>query len=164
MTKSNTALNTKIKEYSVMTSRAQYAITALLKLYHYSKSTPLSLGLISEQEDISISYLEQLFSGLRKHGIVKSYRGPGGGYVLAKDAKDIRISDVMVAAEDCAPARRPKKTAEKKTGSDANYSTAMLWDRLNSFILDITQNISLEDVANSNMDISKAITELKRSA
>ena len=139
-----------------MTSRAQYAITALLKLYYFKENHPLSLAIISEEEDISISYLEQLFSGLRKHEIVKSYRGPGGGYVLAKPANDIRISEIMIAAEDCAPAKRPKKNAEKKSHSDANNSTAALWGKLNNHLLEVTGNITLEEVANANMDISKA--------
>lgn len=164
MTKSNTAPYSRIHEYSVMTSRAQYAITALLKLYYYNENHPLSLAIISEEEDISISYLEQLFSGLRRHEIVKSYRGPGGGYVLAKPANEIRIADIMIAAEDCAPARRPKKGADKKNSSEANCSTAALWGKLNTFILDVTNNISLEEVAKCQMDMPKAVDQAIRAA
>lgn len=150
MTKSITSLP-NLHDSTVMTSRAQYAITALLKLYSYRKENPVSLAMIAEEEDISISYLEQLFAGLRKHGIVKSYRGPGGGYVLGKDPSQITICDIMIAAEDCAPARRSKKAAGRKHQPDTDCPTAILWGKLNKFILEKAGAISLVDVADCDI-------------
>jgi len=149
--KPNLSTLPNINESSIMTNRAQYAIVALLKLNkHKEKEQPVSLAMIANEENISISYLEQLFSGLRKHSIVKSFRGPGGGYILAKPANEIAISDIMIAAEDCTPAKRNKK----KTLQEREGPTALLWGKLNNVLLDVAKDISLNDVANSNTKIN----------
>ena len=78
-----------------LTTRGRYAVMALLELAEYDGATPISLSLIAERQKLSLSYLELLFGKLRRRGLVKSVRGPGGGYVLAKPADDISIAHII---------------------------------------------------------------------
>lgn len=152
---SNTSKLPTWNDSSIMTSRAQYAISALLQLDREDTKKPLPLSVIAENDGISVSYLEQLFSSLRKHGIVQSYLGPGGGYSLAKEPKHIRISDIIIAAEDCAPARRARSTSKKASkqsndNTSSRHATSYLWGHLNTIIYNETSNITLHDIANCN--------------
>ena len=74
-----------------LTSKGRYAVTAMLDVALHSQVGPVSLSDISERQEISLSYLEQLFARLRKHGLVRSIRGPGGGYLLGKEAITISV-------------------------------------------------------------------------
>ncbi len=76
-----------------LTSKGRYAVTAMLDVALNSEAGPVPLADISERQGISLSYLEQLFSRLRKNGLVSSVRGPGGGYLLGKDASSIAVGD-----------------------------------------------------------------------
>jgi Rrf2 family iron-sulfur cluster assembly transcriptional regulator len=133
-----------------MTNRAQHAISAMIKLYEHQDKNPVPLSAIAEQDNISISYLEQLFAGLRKHGIVKSTLGPGGGYELAKEPQDICISDIMIAAEDSAPARRSKQSKQLRNSQTQSSPTYKLWTKLNQMILKETSTLTLNDIAQDN--------------
>ena len=81
-----------------LTTKGRFAVTAMIDVNRYQQGGPVSLAGISERQDISVAYLEQLFSKLRRGNLVKSIRGPGGGYVLAKDAADITIADTVFAS------------------------------------------------------------------
>ena len=76
-----------------LTSKGRYAVTAMLDVALNSEAGPVPLADISERQGISLSYLEQLFSRLRKNGLVSSVRGPGGGYLLGKDASSIAVGE-----------------------------------------------------------------------
>ncbi|MCD8493980.1 MAG: Rrf2 family transcriptional regulator [Alphaproteobacteria bacterium] len=89
-----------------LTTRGQYAVVAMVEIGRDGKKAPVPLSDIAETTNISLSYLEQLIAGLRRHGLVTSYRGPGGGYTLAKPAQSIAVSDILKAAEDSTPAKR----------------------------------------------------------
>ena len=82
-----------------LSTKGRYAVMALVDLTSYSKGQPLALAEIAERQEISLSYLEQLFAKLRRGGLVKSVRGPGGGYLLAQPAEETRISDIFLAVE-----------------------------------------------------------------
>ncbi|MGY9003769.1 MAG: Rrf2 family transcriptional regulator, partial [Rhodospirillales bacterium] len=75
-----------------LSTKGRYAVTAMTDLAFNSLGGPVSLADVAERQEISLSYLEQLFSKLRKGGVVKSVRGPGGGYLLSRDASEVRIS------------------------------------------------------------------------
>ena len=83
-----------------LTTKGRYAVTAMLDIAYYDKGNPISLAEISSRQNISLSYLEQLFSRLKKRGLVESIKGPGGGYRLSKDANNIVISEVIQAVDD----------------------------------------------------------------
>ena len=83
-----------------LTTKGRFAVTAMIDVDRYQQGGPVSLAGISERQDISVAYLEQLFSKLRRGNLVKSIRGPGGGYVLARDAADITIADIVFAVDE----------------------------------------------------------------
>ncbi len=83
-----------------LTTKGRYAVTAVLDLAFHQDKGPVSLAEISERQCISLSYLEQLFARLRRNEVVKSTRGPGGGYSLNRDAADISISDIILAVDE----------------------------------------------------------------
>ena len=83
-----------------LSTKGRYAVTALADIALNGGPRPVTLAEISERQDISLAYLEQLFVRLRRAGIVESVRGPGGGYLLAQVAEELRISDIMVAVDE----------------------------------------------------------------
>ncbi len=83
-----------------LTTKGRYAVTAMLDLSMHGQGKPVNLAEISERQGISVSYLEQLFSKLRREALVSSVKGPGGGYMLGRDVYDISISDVISAVDE----------------------------------------------------------------
>ena len=83
-----------------LSTKGRYAVMAMVDLASSSKGGPIALADIAERQEISLSYLEQLFARLRKGGLVKSVRGPGGGYLLAHPADEMRISDIILAVDE----------------------------------------------------------------
>ena len=91
-----------------LSTKGRYAVMAMVDLAQHSGGDPVSLAEIAERQEISLSYLEQLFAMLRKNGLVKSVRGPGGGYLLADDRGETRIADIILAVDE--PIRAPSPT------------------------------------------------------
>lgn len=89
-----------------LTTKGRYAVTAMLDLALHYNQGPITLADISQRQGISLSYLEQLFSKLRKNGLVDSARGPGGGYRLSRDASEICVADVITAVDEKVDAMR----------------------------------------------------------
>ena len=83
-----------------LTTKGRYAVTAVLDLALHQDEGPVSLAAISERQQISLSYLEQLFAKLRRNNIVSSTRGPGGGYRLSGSVDDVSISDIILAVDE----------------------------------------------------------------
>jgi Rrf2 family iron-sulfur cluster assembly transcriptional regulator len=83
-----------------LSTKAQYAVRAMVSLNLYANGAPMSLKAIAAREDISLTYLEQLFVKLRRGKIVDSVRGPGGGYVLARPADRIRVDEIIDSVEE----------------------------------------------------------------
>lgn len=127
-----------------LTSRGRYAVMAMVDLAGHEEGTPLSLSTIAERGNLSLSYLEQLFAALRRHGLVKSHRGPGGGYVLARPAKTIMISEILIAAEDSAPGKRSAESKDERTG---NAQTQALWGHLGQILQSVLSRVTLQEVA-----------------
>ncbi len=137
----------------ILTTRGRYAVMAIIDLLEYSdgrkEPSPISLLSISQRQNISLSYLEQIFSNLRKAGIVKSVKGPGGGYSLKKNPSEITISEIIQATgenikmtgcnndkDQCAAARH---------NSRAKCRTHELWTGLEKHIHKYLNSISLQD-------------------
>ena len=96
-----------------LTTKGRYAVTAMLDLALHAEDGPVSLAEISQRQEISLSYLEQLFSRLRKNGLVTSTRGPGGGYRVARDLDKVAVSEIIGAVNESVDATQcaGRKTA-----------------------------------------------------
>src|SRR5215469_240128 len=83
-----------------LTTKGRFAVTAMIDLAMRQDQGPVTLAGISQRQKISLSYLEQLFGKLRRHEIVESVRGPGGGYSLARKAEDVTVADIIIAVDE----------------------------------------------------------------
>ena len=123
-----------------LTTKGRYAVTAMLDLAINSKDKPVNLNEISERQAISLSYLEQLFSKLRREQLVKSIRGPGGGYKLSRPCNEISVASVINAVNESMDASRCEGRANCHDGNQC--ITHNLWmalsDRIHSFLDNIT--------------------------
>ena len=119
-----------------LSSRADYAAKAMLEL-SINPDRPVTLAYLARLQDISISYLEQIFAQLRKHGLVKSVRGPGGGYVLNKPFSDITIGDIVEAID------HPHNRTHANLQDD---ETHQLWGQLSQIVYNHLDTVSLEDI------------------
>ncbi len=127
-----------------LTSRGRHAVMAMVELAKHGQDNPVPLSEIADAATISISYLEQLFAGLRRNGLVRSYRGPGGGYVLARPPGEISVSDILISAEDSLPAKRAANSNDSEEGG--NVQTVALMSHISEVLHDFTREISLDDV------------------
>lgn len=130
-----------------LTTKGKFAVNALLDIALHSNKSPISLNDISQRQHISISYLEQLFVKLRKSGLVKSYKGPGGGYTLAQDKHLIKISTIIKSVEDDLDARSCH--GMKNCREQGQCLAHNLWSNLTLFVFDYLDKISLADVIES---------------
>ena len=130
-----------------LSTKGRYAVMAMVDLACRSDGKPVALADIAERQEISLSYLEQLFAKLRKGGLVKSVRGPGGGYMLAHSAEATRISDIILAVDE--PIRATRCTSGKPEGCHSNKSRCLthdLWEELGHQIHLFLSGVSLADV------------------
>jgi Rrf2 family iron-sulfur cluster assembly transcriptional regulator len=121
---------------------------AMVEVAKQPKSAPISLAEIAARLDLSLAYLEQLFMKLRRRGIVTSMRGPGGGYVLAREPRDISVGEIMAAVDE--PVKMTRCAGETETGCVATVrcTTHYLWDALGTHIEQFLRDATLEDVLN----------------
>ena len=134
-----------------LTTKGRYAVMAMVDLAQHTgleaTGGPVTLAEIAERQEISLSYLEQLFSRLRKDGLVKSVRGPGGGYRLARHASGLRISDIVLAVDEPLSTTRCRKDSGKGCMADSRRCVAHdLWEELGNHIYLFLSSVSLEDV------------------
>jgi len=131
-----------------LTSKGRYAVTAMLDVALHSQSSPVPLADISERQGISLSYLEQLFSKLRKASLVDSVRGPGGGYRLGQDAFNISIGTIIAAVDESVDATKCSGKGDCQGGT--RCLTHTLWRDLSTRISDFLNNITLGQLMNDN--------------
>ncbi|MBV9045321.1 MAG: Rrf2 family transcriptional regulator [Alphaproteobacteria bacterium] len=131
-----------------LSTKGRYAVMAMADLaQHEAANKPVSLADIAQRQEISLSYLEQLFAKLRRGGLVKSVRGPGGGYRLSRPAAELRIADVIVAVDEPIAATRCKPGSAKGcTTQGARCVTHDLWEELGRQIHVFLSGVSLADV------------------
>ncbi|PJC86178.1 Fe-S cluster assembly transcriptional regulator IscR [Vibrio sp. HA2012] len=131
-----------------LTSKGRYAVTAMLDVALHSQENPVPLADISERQGISLSYLEQLFSKLRKSGLVASVRGPGGGYLLGAEADAISVGMVIAAVNETVDATRCAGKSDCCSGT--RCLTHTLWRDLSSRIRDFLEGITLGQLMRDN--------------
>jgi Rrf2 family transcriptional regulator, iron-sulfur cluster assembly transcription factor len=129
-----------------LSTRGRYAVMAMADLARRSIKGPVTLADIASRQSISLSYLEQLFSRLRKADLVDSVRGPGGGYSLARPAENIRVIDIMSAVDESVDITRCEGEAKGCADKGRKCITHDLWDELSRHIYLFLGSISLEDV------------------
>lgn len=133
-----------------LTTKGRFAVTAMIDLALRQGKGPVTLAGISERQEISLSYLEQLFGKLRRHEIVESVRGPGGGYNLARRAEDVTVADIIIAVDEPLDATQCGGKENCHGGADREHGsrcmTHDLWATLNEKMVDYLDSVSLKDL------------------
>ena len=136
-----------------LTTRGRYAVMALADIAAFDKSNPVPLRDISLRQNISLVYLEQIFSKLKKNNIVKSIRGANGGYVLTEEPEKVKLLKVFLAVDESIKTVQCKKESKKAcNGKSTKCITHNLWDELEIYINDFFSKKSLKDLINQNID------------
>ena len=136
-----------------LTSKGRYAVTALVDLARFDNINPVSLRDISLRQSISLDYLEQIFSKLKKNEIVKSIRGTQWGYVLNKNPNDIKLTNIFNAVDEKVKTVQCKKESKRGcNGKATKCITHNLWDELEIHINTFFENKSLEDLIKNNKE------------
>ncbi len=128
-----------------LTTKGRYAVTAVLDLALHQESGPVSLAAISERQDISLSYLEQLFAKLRRSDIVSSTRGPGGGYKLTNSVDEVSVSDIILAVDESC---KVVDCGDNEGCHDGAYQclTHDLWQELSNEIRSFLDGITIAEI------------------
>lgn len=139
-----------------MSTKGRFAVNALIDLALREAAGPVALASISQRQQISLSYLEQLFSRLRRDGVVESTRGPGGGYTLGRGAEEISVADIVAAVDEALE----EQGAERRS---LDLSKA-LWQRLSAVMLEHMATISLASLVQEQVDkgVSVEVRPLRR--
>ncbi len=128
-----------------LTTRGKMAVTAITDLASRSHGHPVALPGISARQGISLSYLEDIFSALRRAGLVRSIRGPGGGYTLARPANEVSVADIVRASDRIAQ-EESDESGKLREDSPSGRMTAELWSSFHSRILDYLQSVTVADL------------------
>jgi len=132
-----------------LSTKGRYAVMAMVDLAMHSDGKPVALAAVAERQDISLSYLEQLFARLKRNALVKSVRGPGGGYMLAHGPDGTRISDIILAVDE--PIRVTRCDPQSPHGctkTKMRCATHDLWSELSNQIHLFLNSVTLADVVN----------------
>ena len=144
-----------------LSTKGRYAVMAMADLASQKSDNPISLAEIAERQDISQTYLEQLFVKLRRAGLVDSVRGPGGGYRLARSPESIRISEVLGAVDETVSAMHTGAGASGgKSGSKAQSLTNRLWESLSAHVYVYLHQTRLSDVVENHLTPCPAVPTL----
>ena len=136
-----------------LTTKGRFAVTAILDLALNETEKPVTLAEISDRQAISLSYLEQLFSRMRRGGIVKSIRGPGGGYHLAKKHQEITVKDIITAVDEEIDATQC--SGKENCHDGGRCITHDLWVSINHKILDYLESLTLAHLVEAQSKDSK---------
>ena len=127
-----------------LTTKGRFAVTAILDLAMQRSSSPVRLAAISERQQISLSYLEQLFAKLRQRKLVDSVRGPGGGYCLARNMEHVSVADIILAVDE--PIDSTQCGGKENCHNDKKCMTHDLWRELNELIFDHLAAVTLKQL------------------
>ena len=145
-----------------LSTKGRYAVMAMADIASSGGDSPVSLAEISQRQEISQEYLEQIFAKLRKCGLVESARGPGGGYKLARDMEDIRIADIVSAADEPLQITRCQGDAIEGCVAGGQCLTHDLWSSLGRQVYSFLAAITLGDVVNKrNLALQAAVRRAK---
>jgi Rrf2 family iron-sulfur cluster assembly transcriptional regulator len=141
-----------------LTTKGRYAMIALADLAHSGPESLVNLTELSNRQNLSIHYLEQLFVKLRRAGLVKSVRGPGGGYKLAKSPESIRITEILEAVDETVNALYTGAGASGAvSGSKAQSMTNRLWESLSAHVYVFLHQIRLSEVVQNDLTPCPAV-------
>ncbi|MCQ8897281.1 Fe-S cluster assembly transcriptional regulator IscR [Limnobacter humi] len=125
-----------------LTTKGRFAVTAMIDLALQQDEGPVSLAGISQRQNISLSYLEQLFSKLRRHALVDSVRGPGGGYQISRPLTKVSVADVILAVDE--PLDATQCGGKENCTDEGQCMTHDLWSSLNQKMLEYLGSVSLQ--------------------
>ncbi len=140
-----------------MSTKGRFAVNAMIDLALRQRAGPVALAAIAARQQISLSYLEQLFSSLRRGGLVLSTRGPGGGYTLGRDAVAISVADIIIAVEDGSDVVADAHAEAQAQGGAGGSS--MLWATLRDVMLRHMATISLQSLVQEQIDQGATIED-----
>ena len=137
-----------------LTTKGRYAVMAMADLASFASQKPISLTEISLRQNISLSYLEQLFVKLKVSNLVKSVRGANGGYILVKPASEIKLSNIIYAVDETVKTLNCKKESKKGCNHKSmKCITHNLWDDLDQHINNFFEKVKLQDLVKKNINI-----------
>lgn len=143
-----------------LSTKGRYGLRALIDLAEYSEVEPVSISSIAERQNLSERYLEQLMSLLKKAGLVKSIRGAGGGYVLARDMRDISVGDVLRALEgSLEPVECTGFSQEEECAASGGCVTKYVWKRINESINKTVDEIKLDTLVEESKQLGASNPE-----
>jgi Rrf2 family transcriptional regulator, iron-sulfur cluster assembly transcription factor len=134
-----------------LTTKGRFAVTAMIDLALRSNAGPVALAAISQRQQISLSYLEQLFGKLRRNELVESTRGPGGGYTLGRAAADITVADIIVAVDEPIDATGCAGKENCQGDSSGKCMTHDLWASLNNKMVEYLNSVSLKNLVDEQL-------------
>lgn len=143
-----------------LTTKGRFAVTAMIDLAMRHGNGPVTLAGISDRQQISLSYLEQLFGKLRRHGLVESVRGPGGGYNLAKPTERITVAEIILAVDEPLDATRCGGMANCQ--DEQRCMTHDLWTSLNERIYEYLTSVTLKDMVDRQKPSNVSTLEDRR--
>ncbi len=132
-----------------LTTKGRFAVTAMLDLALRHQHGPVTLAGIGERQSISLSYLEQLFGKLRRHGLVASVRGPGGGYRLARGAERMSVAEIILAVDE--PLDATQCGGMENCKEEQRCITHNLWTSLNEKLYAYLQSVTLQDLVSEHV-------------
>lgn len=141
-----------------LTTKSRLAVTAMIDLTLQSRVGPVPLASIAKRQRISISYLEQLFSNLRRHALVLSTRGPGGGYTLGRNAASITVADILIAVDEN-PELSPTHIDSSIAPDVQQCAAPELWASLNHHLVEFLDSVNLKTLAQEQIEAGVRIEE-----
>lgn len=148
-----------------LTTKGRFAVTAMIDLGMRDHAGPVTLSGIGERQQISLSYLEQLFGKLRRHQLVDSVRGPGGGYRLARSAQTISVADIIMAVDEPIDATQCGGKGHCHSDDDHNKTVCMthhLWTGLNLKMMEYLNSVSLAELVSQQQKSKAAVIKDQR--
>ena len=139
-----------------LTTKGRFAVTAMIDVAMHGERAPVTLSAVSDRQKISLSYLEQLFGKLRRHGLVESVRGPGGGYNLARGPETISVADVILAVDE--PIDATQCGGRENCLDDHRCMTHELWSGLNAHIFTYLRSVNLAELVRQQASRAKGET------
>jgi len=133
-----------------LTTKGRFAVTAMIDLALRQNNGPVTLAAISQRQQISLSYLEQLFGKLRRHNLVESTRGPGGGYTLGRKANEISVADIILSVDEPIDATHCGGK-ENCHGNSGRCMTHDLWSALNSRMVEFLDSVNLQKLVDDQL-------------
>ena len=133
-----------------LTTKGRFAVTAMIDLALRQNNGPVTLAALSQRQQISLSYLEQLFGKVRRHQLVESTRGPGGGYTLGRKATEISVADIILSVDEPIDATHCAGK-ENCLGESGKCMTHELWSSLNQRMIDFLNSVNLQKLVDDQL-------------